>query len=80
MMHQLTVRGVSSELNRRLTALSHARGQSVNALVLELLQKAAGLREKKERLLRYATWTPEDLTQAQASLREQRIIDERLWR
>jgi len=80
MSKQLTVRGVSDEMGRRLEALSRSRDQSVNATVLEILGSAVGIEARRERLQRYATWTPEDLEEFEKNLAFQRRIDEELWR
>lgn len=79
-MKQITVRNVSPELDKRLTALSRARKQSVNTLVLEILATATGIDERRERLQRYMTWTSEDRIEFDAVLREQRQIDEDAWK
>lgn len=80
MSKQLTIRGVSEEVSRRLQSLSRARGQSVNATVVGILEEAVGANERRHRLARYATWTEEDLAEFQRALLEQRTIDEELWR
>jgi plasmid stability protein len=77
---QLTIRGVSDELDRRLQSLSRAQGQSVNATVLQILEVVLGAEQRRQRLMKYATWTREDLGEFQASLADQRRIDEKLWR
>jgi hypothetical protein len=79
-MKQVTVRNVSPELDKRLTALARARKKSVNAVVLEILEKAVGIDERRERLRRYMTWTREDREAFDAVLREQREIDEDAWK
>lgn len=80
MTKQLTIRGVSEEIGQRLESLSQARGQSVNALVLEILSAAVGVVDRRRRLTRYTTWTPEDLAEFNEALTAQRTIDESLWR
>lgn len=77
---QITVRGVPPELARRLRAVSRERGESLNATVIYLLEKATGIDERKKRLQRYATWTAADLEEFERVQRAQRTIDERLWR
>lgn len=79
MSKQLTIRGVTKELSRRLEKLAEARGQSVNATVLQLLERAVGINGRRERLARYATWTAEDLKEFEEALRAQRVVDRRLW-
>ncbi len=65
---KLTIRGVSEEVGRRLESLSQARGQSVNSTVLEILESAVGVDERRRRLERYATWTGEDLKEFEDAL------------
>ncbi len=80
MSKQLTVRGVPDEVGRRLESLSRARGQSVNATVLEILDQAVGAEERRRRLARYTTWKADDLAEFERALAAQRTIDEDLWR
>jgi plasmid stability protein len=80
MSKQMTIRGVSEELAGKLQRLSQERGLSVNTTVLEILQQAVGTDARRERLARYATWTPEDLAQVEDAVTAQRVIDESLWR
>ena len=77
---QLTIRGVSPELSRRLTRLGKSRGQSVNTTALQILEQAVGVSGKHERLARYMTWSTADLTEFDRSLKDQRVIDDDLWR
>jgi len=79
-MKQITVRNVRPELDKRLAALSRARRMSVNAVVLEILERAVGIDERSERLRRYMTWTKEDREEFDAVLQEQRRVDEAAWR
>ena len=71
---------MSPELNRRLAALAKARKQSVNGIVVDLLERAVGIDERRERLARYMTWTKSDQDEFEATLREQRRVDEKAWR
>jgi hypothetical protein len=80
MPSQLTIRGVSEELNRRLTRLGKTRGQSVNSIALRILEDAVGIDARRQRLGRYMTWSPADLTEFDAALKAQRVIDDDLWR
>lgn len=79
MSKQLTIRGVSEELGRRLARLSRERGQSVNATALAILEDAVGLDARRARLKRYATWTPADIAEFDRALADQRVIDDELW-
>lgn len=77
---QLTLRNVSSELASRLARLAEARGQSVNATAIELLERATGIDGRRERLARYTTWTEEDREELDRALKAQRTVDDELWR
>lgn len=80
MPSQLTIRGVSDELNRRLSDQARSAGKSVNAVALGILEAAVGIDERRRRLDRYMTWSPRDRTEFDAALRVQRGIDHDLWR
>jgi plasmid stability protein len=80
MAKQLTIRGVSDEVGRRLERVSRAKGQSVNATVLEILATAVGADERRRRLARYVTWSQEDLAEFNEALAAQRSTDDPLWR
>jgi plasmid stability protein len=73
MPKRLTIRGVPEEVGQRLEGLSRARGQSVNTTVIEILGTAVGVDERRCRLARYATWTPEELTEFNEALAAQRV-------
>lgn len=79
MTKQLTLRGVSKELARRLAKLAEAQGQSVNATALLLLERATGIDGRRERLARYTTWTADDVAELDEALAGQRTIDPKLW-
>ena len=80
MAKQMTIRGVSEEVGQKLESLSRARGQSVNAIVLEILAAAVGVDGRRRRLARYVTWSAEDLAEFNAALAAQRSTDDPLWR
>jgi len=79
MARQLTVRGVPDEVGLRLDTISKAKGKSVNRLVLEILEAAVSVDERRERLKRYVTWTEQDLREFEEILETQRTIDDELW-
>ena len=80
MATQLTIRGVSDELSRRLTKLGKSRGQSVNSTALQILEQAVGIEARRQRLARYMTWSAADTDEFEAALKSQRVIDEDQWR
>ena len=77
---QVTVRGVSPELGRRLTEIAHSRGESVNSTVLKILEGAAGLDPRREWLRRFMTSTPQDVREMEAAVKAQRKVDAKLWK
>ena len=79
MPSQLTIRGVSAELARRLTRLGKDQGKSVNAATLEILERAVGLEGRRQRLARYMTWSAEDAAEIDAAVKSQRVIDDAQW-
>jgi hypothetical protein len=80
MSRQLTIRGVSKELGRRLARISRERGQSMNTTALQILEAAVGVDQRRRRLARYATWSAADRVEFDRALADQRVIDDDLWR
>lgn len=77
---QITLRHPAPELARRLKTLAEARGQSLNSTILQLLEEAVGVEARRERLMRWATWTEDDAAEFDAALKSQREVDVELWR
>ena len=80
MAKQLTIRSVPDEVATRLDRLSRSRGCSVNSVVVDILSVAVDFNTRRERLVRYATWTDDDLTEFMNGLSAQRVVDDQLWR
>jgi plasmid stability protein len=76
MAKQLTIREIPEDVGQRLESLSRARGRSVNAIVLEILGAAVGMDDRRHRLTRYATWSPEDLAEFNEALSVQRTSND----
>ncbi len=79
MPRQLTIRGVPDEVGRCLQTLSRDKGKSVNSIVLEILETALGVHQRRSRLQRYVTWTAQDLKEFERILEAQRLVDKELW-
>jgi plasmid stability protein len=77
---QLTVRGVSDEVHRRLALLSQAGGESLNTTIRRILERAVGADGRRQLLEKYATWSADDQRDFDRALAEQRTIDADLWR
>ena len=79
MARQLTIRGLSDTLAKRLQRMGRERGQSVNTTALQILEDAVGIDARRTRLSRYATWSVADLREFDRALADQRVIDDGLW-
>lgn len=79
MAKQLTIRRVPEDVAERLKQLSEDRGESVNTIVLEILERAVGVDERRAYLEKYATWTDRDLEEFNEALARQRVVDDELW-
>ena len=53
---------------------------SVEAAVVDILAGAVDFRERRKHLMRYTTWTEDDLAEFMKGLSAQRVVDDRLWR
>jgi len=77
---QITLRGPSPALTRRLRALAEASGESLNSTILQLLELAVGYEARRERLIAEAEWSDEDARDFDETLGSQRVIDAELWK
>ena len=79
MPKQLTIRGVSDEVGCRLEAMGREKGRSVNSIVVGILEDAVGIDQRRERLVRYVTWTAEDQIEFETALDDKREIENEVW-
>ena len=86
-MANLSVRGVNETAVSRLKDQAKSRGMSLNAYLVELIQRSAGIRTVAGRHPEYrdlddlaGTWTNEDAAEFQKSQRAFERVDEELWR
>jgi plasmid stability protein len=75
MARQLTIRNVPDEVRRRLEALARERDQSMSSTVLDILESALGVHERRRRLERYVTWSEGERRELERAVRAQRTID-----
>jgi len=83
---QLTVRNVDENLSDALKREAKKRGQSVNKLIIDILQQSLGIKSTSEKPMAYtdldhlaATWQDEETDQFNACVQKQRKIDEEMW-
>ncbi len=76
---QYTLRNIPDALDRALRRRAKEQGRSLNEVALDALARGAGVAEDAVRLRDLAgTW--EDDAHTYAALRDQRRVDEELWR
>lgn len=86
-MKQITLRGISPELEKAVKKEAEKKGLSLNKAFLALIQKATviGGKEKKKALNHdldrfFGVWTKEESSTFEENLELQRRIDEDLWK
>jgi hypothetical protein len=86
-MTNLSVRGVDDRAVSRLKEQAKAQGISLNAYLVEVIQRSAGIRTTAGRHPEYqdledlaGTWTPDDLHEFKDSQTAFEQIDEELWK
>ena len=77
---QITIRGPSPALARRLRAISKQMGESMNTTILRLLEDAVGTSDRSEFLRSMPKWSEDEGDQFDDALKAQRAIDDKLWR
>jgi len=84
-MKPITIRGVAPELERVLFKTATESGESLNRVVIALLEEAAGLRRKRRKILHHdldalaGSWTAKEATAFDRSVGEGRHIEPELW-
>lgn len=83
---QLTVRNVDESLSDALKREAKKRGQSVNKLVVDILQLSLGLKSTSVKPMAYtdldhlaATWQDEETDRFNACVQKHRKVDEDMW-
>ena len=85
-MKPITIRGVPPELERVLFKAATESGESLNRVVIALLEEAAGLRRKRRKILHHdldvlaGSWTAKEATAFDRSVGEGRRIEPELWK
>lgn len=85
-MKSITIRGVDPALSEKMKQAAREESQSVNQLVLDVLQEHFGLKKQK----RFTTvhqdmdhlfgrWSEEEFKQIQGKIDAERVIDRELW-
>jgi hypothetical protein len=85
-MKPITIRGVPPELERVLFKTATESGESLNRVVISLLEEASGLRRKRRRVLHHdldtlaGSWTTKEAAAFDRSVAEGRRIEPDLWK
>lgn len=79
---QYTLRNIPEVVDRILRRRARAQGASLNEVALEALARGAGVAEEavRQRTLRDLAGAWEEDGEFDAALRDQRAVDEALWR
>ncbi|MCC6243987.1 MAG: hypothetical protein IT353_14180 [Gemmatimonadaceae bacterium] len=79
---QYTLRNIPDALDRALRRRAKEQGTSLNEVALDALARGAGVAEEavRQRRLRDLAGTWEEDAHTDAALRDQRQVDEELWR
>lgn len=82
----ITVRGVSPDLARVIRRRADESGESVNRVVIRLLEEGAGVEKKRKPVLHHdldrfiGAWSRAEADGFDRALKEQRKIDRELWK
>lgn len=82
----ISVRGVPPEVARVIRRRADQTGESVNRVVIRLLEEGAGVGKKRKTLLHHdldrliGVWSLEEAKSFNRSLEDQRGIDPELWK
>ena len=88
-MKAITLRGVPPEVARTIQRKAHETGESLNKVVIELLEAGAGAgarKKKGKRIVHHdlddlaGAWSREEAAAFDRSLGDQREIDSDLWK
>ncbi len=86
-MKTITVRGVDSDLAKRLKQVASEEAKSVNQFVLEMLRQSVGMKKQKKFTRIYndldhlfGAWTEAEFKAINDKIMDKRKIDEELWR
>ncbi len=86
-MKTITVRGVDSDLAKRLKQVASEEAKSVNQFVLEMLRQSVGMKKQKKFTRIYndpdhlfGAWAEAEFKAINDKIMDERKIDEELWR
>ncbi|MCL4415273.1 MAG: hypothetical protein M1371_09795 [Actinobacteria bacterium] len=86
-MRQFTVRGLSKELEERIEKEVNEKGLSLNKVLMSLLEKGSGLSRIKRSQVIYSdldhlagSWSLEEAQEIEKYIKDQRKIDEDMWK
>jgi len=82
----ITLRGVPPDVARVIRRKADETGESVNRVVIKLLEEGAGVGKKRKRVLHHdldgliGAWSREEARSFDRALEHQRKIDPELWK
>ena len=85
-MKAVTIRGVETEVSKKLKMLAVEQGKSVNQLILEIIKKSLGLKKEKTHTREYddlddlfGRWSQNEFEEVYTKIHQNRRIDSELW-
>ncbi len=87
-MKQITIRGIPSEIEKAIKNESKRKGLSLNKVIISFLEKTIGIQKKKvAKTVSYhdldhlaGVWSKTETDEFQRNLKDQRQIDEDIWK
>lgn len=85
-MKAITLRGLPPELGKLIVKRAAESGQSLNRVVIDLLEQGSGLRRKPRPVLHHdldrlaGSWSAEEADAFEQDLTRQRRVDAELWK
>jgi hypothetical protein len=87
-MKQITIRGIPSEVEKAIRNESKRKGLSLNKVIISFLERTIGIQKKKAaKPLSYhdldnlaGAWSKTEADEFERNLKDQRQIDEDIWR
>jgi len=87
-MNQITIRGIPSDIEKAIRNESKRKGLSLNKVIISLLEKTVSIQKKRvAKKVSYhdldhlsGVWSKAEAEEFEKNLRDQRQIDEDVWK
>lgn len=83
-MQQITIRGITPEIENKIRQIAKSNHQSINQVIKEIIHKEFGEKSYKPRAASLKElsggWSPKDAADFELSIKSCEQIDEEMWR